>query len=594
MTATEPIAIAELRLRAEEQLDAKPGDKQAAILQGDQMRLLHELQVHQVELEMQNRELIEAQSEISRNLEQLTELYDLAPIAYLTLDRNGCITKSNVMARKLLGTPFLALNRCHLSRFIAHDSLHAYKEFINHIFSLGRLESCNLTLPGRVESAPIHVFMEGVADEDRQECRLVVTDLSRQHASDAALASLAIRGEKLAAATRAAETANRAKATFLANMSHEIRTPMSAILGMVHLMRRSGLNIQQNAQLEKIDVAAKHLLGIINDILDLSKIDAEQLLIEQMPFKLDILLAEVSSLVIDKIEAKNLVFRISMAPELRECELIGDPLHLKQILLNLLSNAVKFTECGLIELRVVLDTVNNKEMVLRFTVQDSGCGIPADALARVFMPFEQGDACTTRQYSGTGLGLSISRRLVELMHGKLEVSSTLGSGSTFSFTIPLQRGVEVSAPAYFEAKPAKPDAESILKTRHRNKRILLVEDDQVIQEEMLAILQEDIGLLVDVANNGAQAIDIAATHDYDLILMDMQMPVMDGLTATKALRQQAKHMKTPILAMTANAFIEDIQRCIDAGMDDFIAKPVEPEILFDTLVKWLEALQPIK
>ena len=156
MTATEPIAIAELRLRAEEQLDAKPGDKQAAILQGDQMRLLHELQVHQVELEMQNRELIEAQSEISRNLEQLTELYDLAPIAYLTLDRNGCITKSNVMARKLLGTPFLALNRCHLSRFIAHDSLHAYKEFINHIFSLGRLESCRPGLPrlGRGQPDP--------------------------------------------------------------------------------------------------------------------------------------------------------------------------------------------------------------------------------------------------------------------------------------------------------------------------------------------------------------------------------------------------------------------------------------------------------
>jgi signal transduction histidine kinase/ActR/RegA family two-component response regulator len=581
-----------LRRRAEDQLNASPYGSPVIPPSAEQMQLVHELQVHQLELEMQNQQLIDAQSEISRNLEQLTELYDLAPIAYFTLDRNGCITKSNVMAKKLLGTPFQMLDHCHLSRFVASDALHTYQEFIDRIFLLGRLESCNLTLNGRANSAPIHIFMEGIADKDRQECRLVVTDLSRQHAIEEALASLAIRTEELAAAKTAAETANRAKATFLANMSHEIRTPMSAILGMAHLLQRSGLNASQEAQLEKINIAAKHLLGIINDILDLSKIDAGQLTLEQTPFMLKTMLAEVSSLVIDRVKAKNLDFRMDMAPVLLERQLIGDPLHLKQILLNLLSNAVKFTERGQIELLADLDADNGQEMLLRFTVRDSGCGIPADALPRIFKPFEQADTSTTRQYGGSGLGLSISRRLVHLMQGELEVSSTPGMGSTFSFTIRLQRSTESSAPDYVEPEQAHSDAENILKTRHRDKRILLAEDDKIIQEVALEILHEEIGLQVDVADNGALAVDMAAKNDYDLILMDMQMPVMDGLAATRAIRQQPKHRKTPILAMTANAFDDDNQRCHEAGMDDFISKPVAPERLFALLAKWLEATPP--
>ena len=594
MTQLLAITPTELRRRAEDQLGALPGGKPAAMPHADHMGLVQELQVHQIELEIQNQVLLEAQSELSRNLVQLTELYDLAPIAYFTLDRTGRITKSNAMARRLLGNPFLALDHCHLSRFVARDALHAYKEFIDRVFLLGRLESCNLTLAGWAESSAVHVFMEGVADENRQECRLVVTDLSRQHASEEALAILAMRSEELAAAKTAAEAANRAKATFLATMSHEIRSPMSAILGMAHLMRRSGLNADQEAQLDKINIAARHLLGIINDILDLSKIDAELLTLEQTPFRLDTLLAEVSTLVVDKIKEKDLGFRLDMAPELSERQLIGDPLHLRQILLNLLSNAVKFTEHGQIELRATLDAETDQEMQLRFAVKDSGCGIPADALTRVFTPFEQVDSSTTRQYGGTGLGLSISRRLVQLMKGELSVSSTLGSGSTFSFTIRLPRHIDGAGPANAERQSTHPDAVNILKTHYRNKRILLVEDDAIIQEVALEMLQTEIGLHVDVAVNGALAVDIAAANDYDLILMDMHMPVMDGLAATRAIRQLANHRTTPILAMTANAFDDDNLRCRGAGMDDFLAKPVEPEILFAMLAKWLAIRPTIK
>ena len=583
----------ELRRRAEDRLFDYQGNGLAAISYADQMRLGHELQVHQIELEMQNQALIDAQSEITRNLAQLTELYDLAPIAYFTLDRTGRITKSNAMARKLLGSPLLPLDHCHLSRFVARSSRVAHKEFIDRVFLHGRLESGYLTLERLTDSAAIYVFIEGIANESRQECRLVVTDLSRQHASEEALALQIMRSEELAAAKDAAEAANRAKATFVANMSHEIRTPISAILGLAHLLQRSGLNAEQDVQLDKISIATRHLLGIINDILDLSKIDAEQLTLERAPFMLDSLMAEVSSLVVDKMNEKNIDFRMEVAPVLHQCQFIGDSLHLKQILLNLLSNAVKFTERGQITLRVNGDAGNDEGMLLSFAVQDSGCGIPAEALKRIFAPFEQVDASTTRQYGGTGLGLSISRRLVELMKGELGVSSTLGSGSTFSFSIRLPRHIESSSPADSSAKLALPDAVIFLKSQHRNKHILLVEDDQIIQEVMLELLQIEISMHVDVAENGAQAIEMATRNDYHLILMDLQMPVMGGLAATRAIRQLAKHGKTPILAMTASAFDDDNQRCREAGMDDFIAKPVEPERLFAMLAKWLETTQPI-
>jgi signal transduction histidine kinase len=315
---TQPLfrSATELRQRAEEWLEASPVDQPLPRVEGDLMRLVHELQVHQVELEMQNQVLLDAQAEISRNLEQLTDLYELAPIAYFTVKRDGRIAKSNAMGRKLLGNPVLALDRCHLARFVASEALPIYREFFARIFAKRRLETCNLTLRSAEGTPPVYVFMEGVADESGQECRLVASDLTRQHALEEALSALAKRTDELAAAKEAAEAASHAKASFLANMSHEIRTPMNAILGMAHLMRRSGLSVDQEAKLDKMDTAARHLLGIVNDILDLSKIEAEQVRLDETGFSLDELLADVSMFVGEKITAKQLVLHIALEPAL--------------------------------------------------------------------------------------------------------------------------------------------------------------------------------------------------------------------------------------------------------------------------------------
>ena len=393
-------------------------------------------------------------------------------------------------------------------------------------------------------------------------------------------AELEVANRSLSIAKAAAEGANVAKSNFLANMSHEIRTPMNGILGMANLLRRGGVTPSQAKRLDAIDASGKLLLGIINDILDLSKIEAGKLTLEDAPVAISGLLNNVASIMAEAAQAKGIALLVAEAvvPQ----GLLGDATRLQQALLNYATNAIKFTEKGAVELRVRVQEETQSSVLLRFEVQDSGIGIDAQALTRLFGAFEQVDTSISRKYGGTGLGLVITRRLAELMGGEAGAESTPGLGSVFWFSARLQRGSErASAPA-----KSTIDAEAELRRRFSGSAVLLV-DDEPMNREIATLLLEDSGLAVDAAEDGATAIAMAGVKTYAVILMDMQMPKVNGLDATRQIRSLPGYSETPIVAMTANVFTEDKRRCFEAGMNDFLIKPFKPQDLFETLLRWL-------
>jgi two-component system, sensor histidine kinase len=414
----------------------------------------------------------------------------------------------------------------------------------------------------------------------------VVRDVDERHRHLAELMQYRQHLESLVVErTRKAEEASRVKGAFLANMSHEIRTPLQTVLGLTGLLQREPLAPPQARRTAQIDAAARHLLQVLDSILDLSKIEADQLKLDIQDFELGALLEQVRALVAEQALAKGLVLRVD-APD-TPLWLRGDPTRLRQALLNYAANAVKFTETGGVRLRAAPldDTV--QPMVLRFEVQDSGPGIAAPELPRLFDAFEQADSSTTRRHGGTGLGLAITRRLAQLMGGEAGARSQPGQGSVFWFTARLERGRPLSDAEQHD-EPDAAAVEAQLRERHAGSRVLLAEDHPVNREVAVALLNS-VGLQVDCAQNGHEALALAAQRHYELVLMDMQMPGLDGLAATRALRALPQGSSLPILALTANAFADDREACRAAGMDGFIAKPVRPARLFSQLLQWLDA-----
>lgn len=548
-------------------------------------RMLHQI----------SRENIRQREEL-RSLRLLEWLVDSSTDAIFAKDLQGRYLLFNPQAAKLVGKPASDVIGCtdadifpadEAQRLAARDREVMAQALTQHhqgTLSTTAGKRIFLSTVGPLRDAEGHIIgVAGIA-RDITDDHLLHEELDRHrdHLEDL----VRQRTAELAQAQQQAEAANQAKTRFLANISHEIRTPMNAIIGLTRLLRDHGVSPSQAARLDRIDQATHHLLALLNDVLDLSKIEAGRLELERVNFSLRSVLDDVLSLVRQQAQAKGLRVSVDWEEPLPNW-LRGDATRLRQALLNYASNAVKFTDQGSIGLRVRLLAQQTQRVQLRFEVHDSGIGLSPEEQARLFGAFEQADPSTTRRHGGTGLGLAITRRLAQMMEGDTGVSSQPGQGSIFWMTAWFERSSQDQAPA----QPPGHDAATLLSQRPRPTRVLLAEDNEVNREVVVELLRA-VGLEVDTAVNGQQALERSQPGSHDLVLMDVRMPVMDGLEATRALRQRPGLGQLPILALTASVFEDDRQACLAAGMNDCIAKPVMHEQFYSALLRWLPPVAP--
>ncbi|MEO5329660.1 MAG: PAS domain S-box protein [Magnetococcus sp. THC-1_WYH] len=514
----------------------------------------------------------------------LRSIIDTAVSGIVTIDQTGQIILFNPAAERMFGYHTAEVMGKNVTILMPSPYREEHDRYLKNFLETGthKIIGIGREVAGRKKNGDIFPIDLAVSKVDLDDVILfvgIITDATQRKSTE----------ESLLAAKHSAESADRFKSEFLATMSHEIRTPMHAILGLLHLALQTELDDKQRNYLLKIKNSSVHLMAIINDVLDLSKIGAGKMILETTDFYIDDVLTHVTNVVGIQAKEKGLALFLERHPDVPDI-LIGDPTRLGQILVNMTNNAVKFTETGEINVSIQTMAFRDHRIQLLFRVRDTGIGMTPEQCATLFQSFTQGDVSTTRRYGGSGLGLSICKRLVEMMAGEIDVVSQAGRGSVFSFTVWLEVPPEQQQDQNLRQlgdTGDKHEQSSVVNPAWNLSGVtILVAEDAVINQEIVTEVLGRVGMIVTVASDGAAAVRQVQERGFDIILMDIHLPIMDGITATRHIRALPHGKKIPILAMTASALETDRDKCLEAGMNDFITKPIEPDKLLEVLHPW--------